>query len=137
MNELAYKYFEIEKNIKLNLLDFDEKYERAKFFYESGYYLQAKDIFIQLALKRPLDKDYWYCLASSFFQLKNYEQSKKAFEMTIFLDSENALAHLFLAECLISLNEKEKAFEILEKAESKIFDEILLNKIKILKNQNF
>ncbi len=116
-------------------IDLDEKYLEGKFFYDSGYFKKAKECFTKLLKKRPFEKDYWFSFSAALQEEKDFEKAIKAWDIAIFLDNKNPYPYFHKAECLLSLQDKKRANIELGKARE-FASNALLEKIKILKNQN-
>ena len=113
-----------------------EKYEDAKRLYNNGIFMNSKDILLSLVLQKPIYWEFWFSLAATFQQLKNYTQAIIAYNMVLVLDSNNASAFFYLAESFLSINKKLDAFKALDKAEKLCNNDLLKDQILILKKQN-
>ena len=116
--------------------EIEEKYLEAKSLFENGILKSAKEIFVELTLKKPFKWEFWFALATIYEQEKNYTQAIISYNMVIVLDPKNAKAHLHLAECFLSRNDKKKAIENLKLADKYVKDSDLKDKIQILIKQN-
>ena len=116
--------------------EIEEKYLEAKSLFENGILISAKEIFVELTLKKPFKWEFWFALAVIYEQEKNYTQAIISYNMVIVLDPKNAKAYLHLAECFLSRNDKKEAIENLKLADKYVKDSDLRDKIQILIKQN-
>ena len=72
--------------------------------------------FTDLALQHPLDKSYWYELATSHQKKGNYRNAVIAWAFVSLLSSEDPMPHFHAAECLLAQGEKEDALKALKLA---------------------
>lgn len=116
--------------------DIEEKYSQAKRLFENGILKDAKDIFVELTLKKPFNWEFWFALATIYEQEKNYTQAIISYKMAIVLNPENDILYFHLAECFLSINDKKQAIENLKLAQKYTKDSFLKDKVQILIKQN-
>lgn len=116
--------------------DIEEKYLEAKSLFENGILKNAKELFVELTLKKPFKWEFWFALATIYEQEKNYTQAIISYNMVIVLNSKNAQSYLHLAECFLSQNDKKRAIENLKLAEKNANDPDLKDKVQVLIKQN-
>lgn len=85
--------------------DFNTLYAVGFGLYESGDYTQAKTIFHQLVLAKPLQSEYWFCMGSCLQMEKSFTEALSAWAMCALLDGHNPLPHFHAAECYFSLSD--------------------------------
>ncbi len=119
--------------------DLEILYTLGYHLYNSGDYAQAKLIFKQLVLSKPLEHRHWFGLGSVLQIEKTYSEALVSWSMASLLNGEDPLPHFHAAECLLSLNQKEEAFKAFDSAEVLIKNtgkqEELLGKIEYLKER--
>ncbi|WP_420420497.1 SycD/LcrH family type III secretion system chaperone [Simkania sp.] len=94
--------------------DLSVLYTLAYNLYQSGDYDQAKEIFHQLVLSKPLKQKYWLGLGACLQLEKQYEEALKAWGMASILDGYDPLPHFHAAECNFALNDFEQGCEALK-----------------------
>lgn len=97
----------------------EEAYLYAYTFYEKGHYKESCQIFSLLTCVEISSVRHWMGLGASLQMLKRFEEALNAYIMAAtFEESESdPFPHLHAAECLHSLNQKEKALQALRSAE--------------------
>ncbi len=116
--------------------EIEKKYQKAKALFENGFLKKAKEIFVNLTLKKPFNWEFWFALGATYEEEKNFDQAIISYNMSIVLNPKNAQSYLHLAECFLSQNNKKLAIENLKIAEKYAKDSFLKDKIQILKEQN-
>jgi len=114
-----------------------EDYNVAKDLYENGLYSIAKKKFVDLILKNPFVWEFWFSLSIIYLIEKDYKKALPFFNIASTLNPNDANIYFHIAECHLSLNELKKALNFLNLAEKYSADSSLLDKILILKKQNF
>jgi len=85
--------------------DFNTLYTVGYGLYEAGDYIEAKRIFHQLVLAKPLQSEYWFCMGSCLQMEKSFTEALSAWAMCALLDGHNPLPHFHAAECYFSLGD--------------------------------
>lgn len=93
-------------------------YSLAYSLYQAGDYLQAREIFHQLAYLKPIKQKYWMGLGACFQMERSYDEALKAWSMAAILDESDPTPHLHAAECYFSKECVDKGIKALEKAKS-------------------
>ncbi|GAB4190253.1 MAG: SycD/LcrH family type III secretion system chaperone VcrH [Simkaniaceae bacterium] len=88
--------------------------------YQIGDYAQAKTIFQQLILARPMEQKYWIGLGSVLQMQKNYSRALTAWGMAALLLDTDPVPHFHAAECLLSLGEVDEAFKAFQAAKQRM-----------------
>jgi len=122
--------------LKNDPLFFEEKYEDAIRFYNSGIYQKASEILTDLVTQQPTVWQFWFSLGKSFQKQKDTKRAITSFNIALVLDDKNANTYFYLAQCYLSLMSKSEAKQALEKAIKYCEDDLLKDQILILKNQN-
>lgn len=104
--------------------------------YQAGDYLQAKTIFNQLVVAKPLSNDYWKGLGSCLLMEKLYKEALTSWSMCALLDDKEPSSHFHAAECLYAIGETNEAIKALKCARERAsLNESLLEKIETLLKQ--
>jgi len=111
---------------------YDELYSQGYHFYENGHYDKAFLAFHKLVLSHPMEGKYWFGLASTLLQQKNYEKALHAWSIAALIDFKNPLPHFHAAECLFSLKLIDEGMLALKEAKKRSPKEDLSNKIEAL-----
>ena len=119
-----------------NINDLEEKFILAKDFYNKGFYNQAKELFIELTTKDPLKEEFWFSLAATYQMQKEYLLASSSYLRALILKPHDAKIYFHIAECMLSLDEKQNALSMLEMAYSYCNDLAFKEKIALLINQN-
>jgi len=101
--------------------DLSVLYSLAFNLYQNGDYDQAKMIFHQLVLSKPLKQRYWLGLGACLQLEKQFEEALKAWGMASILDGHDPTPHFHAAECNFALNDYEQGWEAL-KASKKLLN---------------
>lgn len=125
----------IEKDEPLNSQDFSNEdlrtlYSLAYQFYQSKDYDQAKSIFHQLVISKPLKQKYWLGLGACFQLEKNYTEALKAWGMASILEGDDPMPYFHAAECNFALNDPKQGWNAL-----KVSKMLLTNKHEELKGK--
>jgi len=125
----------IENDEPLNKKDFSNEdlrilYSLAYSLYQSGDYGQAKLIFHQLVVSKPLKQKYWLGLGACLQLEKSYTEALKAWGMASILDGEDPTPHFHAAECSFALNDAEQGWNAL-----KVSKELLTSKHRELQTK--
>ncbi len=88
--------------------DFTTLYTVGYGLYETGDYPQAKRIFHQLVLAKPLQSEYWFGMGSCLQMEKSFTEALSAWAMCALLDGQNPLPHFHAGECYYSLGDIEE-----------------------------
>lgn len=112
----------------------NELYETGYALYSSGEYRKASLLFSYLVLADPLIGCSWQGLASCKQLLEEYPAAIEAWNVVCKLQPQNPLGYFHAAECYLSLQEKKEALQKLDKAEKLCNEELLQNRIQILKS---
>jgi len=91
--------------------------------YQAGDYVQAKTIFHQLLLSKPLKQTYWIGLGACLQLEKKYDEALKAWGMAVILDARDPTPHVHAAECNFALGDFDQGWEGLRLARSLIKDQ--------------
>jgi len=108
----------------------EELYSEGYHFYEKGDYAKALPFFKYLTVTEPFEERYWRGLGATLQMNKNYEDALLAWSMSAILKESDPLPHVFAAECLLLLENKEEASKALKTAKRKNCDEALLKHIE-------
>jgi len=129
MNELIDEFLKkIENDDDLHpsqYLDEDVKliYTIAHKFYTLEQYKEAETMFMRLVLARGDNISFWKGLASCRQMQKDYAGALAAWGMCAFLDEKELSYHIYGVECLVELEEFEKANEAFIHVEKTITDD--------------
>lgn len=77
--------------------------------YEAGDAKQAKHVFHQLVLAKPLQSEYWFGMGCCLQMLKQYEEALSAWAMCSLIDGHNPLPHFHAGECYMAMEETAEA----------------------------
>ena len=91
-------------------------YQEAYDAYYQEDYKRAVECFSKLVVLEPFFARSWRGFAASLQQEKRYEEALKGWAMLTLIDS-SAESHLYAAECLIALGQKQEALKALTVAE--------------------
>lgn len=104
--------------------------------FEKGDYKRAEPLFQKLIFLAPLEPAYWKALASLYQATGRYEEAIFYWSLFLLMCEEDAMGHLHVAECLISLGKLEEAHGALLEAKTHLkashSDDELLGKIEVL-----
>lgn len=109
-------------------------YTDAFFQYQSGNYAEAIDAFRLLCTHEPLEGKFWFGLAASLQESKDYEQALQAWAVTSLLKPNDPYPHFHAAECYLSLANLADATKALDEAASRA-NTSLQEKITLLREQ--
>lgn len=119
--------------------DFNTLYTIGYGLYEAGDFAQAKTVFHQLVLAKPLQSEYWFCMGSCLQMERSFTEALSAWAMCALLDGQNPLPHFHAAECYFSLSdiaEGKKAIQLfLQLAQESPEFEIEVKRAKVLLDQ--
>ncbi len=122
--------------IKFAFDSLENKYLKAKYFYDNGAYQKAVEIFSEMLQENSTDKDLWFSYAAALQMNKDYKKAVFAYNTAAFFDKDNAYIYLHAAECYLSLNDKIKANLAFAKAKSINNTKEFQEKIQTLQKQN-
>lgn len=110
-----------EKKSLKEVLGFNEDflenlYSLAYGYYNQGRYKESTSLFHLLAGASPTTFKYLFGLASSYYQVKDYENAAHGFFFSIFQAPENPYPSYYLADCFIQMGEIEGAVDFLDAA---------------------
>lgn len=89
--------------------DYKTLYTIGYGLYEAGDAKQAKHVFHQLVLAKPLQSEYWFGMGCCLQMLKQYEQALSAWAMCSLLDGHNPIPHFHAGECYMAMQEAQEA----------------------------
>lgn len=102
--------------------------------YRCGGLQKATEVFQVLCARRPFETRFWFGLAASLQEGKNYEEALRAWAMTALLDKLDPYPHFHAAECSFSMNNLRDAALALKEVERRIEkNHPLEDKIPLLK----
>lgn len=82
--------------------------------YNQGLYEKARTHFQVLVTSSPKNPRFLYALASTFYQLKQYEQATALFIATLYEDAHHAEAAFHASDCFIKRGELKAACDCLD-----------------------
>lgn len=120
-------------------LDQERQFYAVAFgLYEKGDYRGAAKLFTQLVLTDPYSEHYWQGLASSKQMAREYLAAVHAWGIVSLLKDSDPIPHFHVAECFLSMDEKQEALKALDAAhELAGKNELLLEKINLLKTIHY
>ncbi len=96
----------------------DLLYEDAMILYQTGNYSLAEKKLQKILIEAPFEANAHFAYAASLQMQKKYLQAINAWNQALLLDTTNSEAYLHLAECLISVDKKRDAKDMLQLAKS-------------------
>lgn len=120
----------------LEQTDINLKYIEAVNFYNIGHLNPAKDLFHELILSDPFRWEFWLSIAAIYQLEKKYKEAVLTYKRACVLNPKDARIYFHLAECMLSINDRQNALINLEMAKKYCADEALKDKISVLFEQN-
>lgn len=118
------------------MIDLEPFYADAFAQYEAGQMQTAIESFRFLCYKHPLEGRFWFGLAASLQENKEYETALEAWAVTSVLKQEDPYPHFHAAECYFSLLNIQDALIALDKASERVKEDVNLEeKIALLRKQ--
>jgi len=111
-----------------------EIYADAFAQYEADNFLEAIDSFRLLCAHEPLEGKFWFGLAASLQEAKDYDGALQAWAVTSLLKPSDPYPHFHAAECYLSLQNPTEAAKALNEAAPRA-DAPLEEKITLLREQ--
>lgn len=88
--------------------------------YTFGHVAEASQVFRLLSARRPLESRFWFGLAASTQELKEYEAALRAWAMAALTKKSDPYPHFHAAECAFSLGKPTEAQKALQEAEERL-----------------
>lgn len=101
-------------------MDTKPLYEAAYHLYKGGRYIDAEQFFRLLTMIDVANVDYWMGLGATLQMQKKWQEAVDVYGAAAVLDKKkgNPLPHLYGAQCLHALDDKENALKALKSAKT-------------------
>lgn len=107
-------------------------YSLAFQFYQTGIYEKAEALFTKLTMSDPMEKRFWWGLASTHQVQRKFKHAVRAWAMVALHGLDDPMAHFHAGECLLSMGEREEGLKAMAKAKS---DERLRERIEVIEKR--
>lgn len=107
----------IQEIAQISDASLEKMYKAAKYLYDNGRFQEAADAFNFLTLLNSQKVAFWYGLANSAYQLKNYKEALMAYTLVCQLVPDDYFCHIFSSRCYEALGDVKNAINSLELAQ--------------------
>ncbi len=97
-------------------------YTHAFAQYQTGGIEKAIEAFRVLCAEQPLEARFWFGLAASLQEGRDYKLALHAWAMAALLDPKDPYPHFHAAECSLSIDDRKDAILALQEAQKRIDD---------------
>ena len=119
-------------------IDAEVFYARAYAHYEARQPKEASEFFSVLCARKPMEQRFWFGLAASLQECKEFNKAQSAWAMAALLNPNDPYPHFHAAQCAFSMNQIHDALLALSETRQIIAkdpDHPLHKIIEVMENQ--